>query len=101
MRFPFGIEHRVGTDIDLGGPIGPDGQPMAIVPGPVEERGYHRGGQFNRYPLDPVDCLTHRQAVEQTRTTLAQRSEERRVGNAWVSPCCSRWSPEQYKKKKN
>src|SRR3546814_12142438 len=76
MRFPFGIEHRVGTDIDLGGPIGPDGQPMAIVPGPVEERGYHRGGQFNRYPLDPVECPTHRQAVEQTPSTLAQRDRK-------------------------
>src|SRR3546814_16357927 len=29
------------------------------------------------------------------------RSEERRVGNAGVSPCQSRWWPEHKKKKKN
>src|SRR3546814_12819204 len=29
-----------------------------------------------------------------------RRSEERRVGKEWVSPCRSRWSPYTYKKKK-
>src|SRR3546814_7124781 len=31
---------------------------------------------------------------------LDQRSEERRVGQEWVSTCRSRWSPDHYKKKK-
>src|SRR3546814_19404486 len=30
-----------------------------------------------------------------------RRSEERRVGKECVSPCRSRWSPDNYKKKKN
>src|SRR3546814_19433174 len=32
---------------------------------------------------------------------VKSRSEERRVGNACVSTCRSRWSTSQYKKKKN
>src|SRR3546814_15139815 len=32
-------------------------------------------------------------------SSFESRSEERRVGNEWVSTCRSRWSPDQSKKK--
>src|SRR3546814_20070857 len=42
------------------------------------------------------DALLHDDGI-----ALVKRSEERRVGKECVSTCRSRWSPYQYKKKKN
>src|SRR3546814_16815227 len=43
------------------------------------------------YLLTPDDDDTAR-LLERARAVVAHRSDERRVGKEWVSPCRSRWS---------
>src|SRR3546814_15720294 len=51
----------------------------------------HRGDAVLwRESLEPGGVELHRSEV--------RRSEERRVGTEWVSPCRSRWGPCHYKK---
>src|SRR3546814_19878018 len=48
--------------------------------------------------LAPLPSVRNHEASCRARLT---RSEERRVGNEWVSKCRSRWSPYHSKKKTN
>src|SRR3546814_13605845 len=82
----------LGGDVGLGHAEqrGVDREAVALDPG--------TGGEV-RHPLERLDEI--RAAVGITRIIErvdADRSEERRVGNACVSTCRSRWSPSNSKK---
>src|SRR3546814_18477873 len=49
--------------------------------------------------LVDADAVLAEQAEEQAvrQQTRIERSEERRVGQAWISKCRSRWWPDHYK----
>src|SRR3546814_11252761 len=49
--------------------------------------------RFEEEVWDPVYCLPKIEKVMQPRITTRNRSEERRVGQEWVSTCRSRWLP--------
>src|SRR3546814_18127126 len=38
---------------------------------------------------------------KKAKKTVLESTEERLVGTEWGSSCCSRWVPDEYKKKKN
>src|SRR3546814_21110222 len=89
------LRHRVVAD----GAAAPlkesalDGKPGVVE---VQERrhGPHRVA-VEKLGVDPVK--PHRVAATRIGVALG-RSEERRVGNEWVSTCRARWSPIHYKK---
>src|SRR3546814_16874397 len=75
----------------------------ARVGGTMREDRLVRLLDLEPYEVVIVNCQCGR-SVEYPNGLLQRRhrrSEERRVGNACVSTCRSRWSPYHYKKKKN
>src|SRR3546814_9481948 len=80
-RLQFGVEMRI---------LGEDGHPCphdGATAGALQVRG---PWEVQRYFRQPADCP----AVDGRFDTGDVRSEERRVGNACVSTCRSRWSPD-------
>ena len=64
MRSASRMHHGVRAS-DIGDrDIGPAGQLAPIFPGEIEQRRQHHGGELGRDPVDPVEGLVARQAVE-------------------------------------
>ena len=68
---PFLALLGILADLDVAGPVGPEGQLAPVRPRKVEQDRQHLRGQFDRDLVDPVELLTPRQAVEDFGGALA------------------------------
>lgn len=70
---PLAAQRRAHRGAEIACPVGPRREQAAIFPREIEQCRQHLRGEFGRNPVHPVECLAHRQAVEQRRRARADR----------------------------